>query len=383
MYEAALRLLTTPRQESRKRKRGCDESQPSHASKRSITFEQVFRDGNAAIKHIIVRWPTTQDRWFIIRCEEHDLNFKLNPLVGGATHLRSRKHSGGPTDHNSVIEAIGIEVLGCNETLAAKNNSVVREAINHGYTHPSTEEAEWHPGRESEDDEEPARARQRNERISSRNGSLRNQDKNIIINPKCGDVYAAYWRKSKQWYGVVILPLGSFKPLDLSGSIEDLGLLNELPPCYVFHAETQSFGWAKGYEENGPNVTRREFPVMFFDGAVFPDSCSVGWIQARDLEVYDPNSRLIDYNQQVQAWLKHRTNRCKSQESLEARNVAAEPAEEMAVEEMEVEEVSVEEMAVEEVLVEEMAIEEVPVEEAPVAPGLEIIDLTVSNEGTY
>ncbi|KAH7008714.1 hypothetical protein EDB80DRAFT_872516 [Ilyonectria destructans] len=119
--------------ETRKRKRGMNQQEPDQATaahisnkvKRSIHFEEIFQKGNARVKHTIVQWPPNQGDWFIIRCDDHDFNFKDNPLVGGMAHMRGRKHGKKP-NYNEVVELLGTNVLGCNESLAQKNNAVAR-----------------------------------------------------------------------------------------------------------------------------------------------------------------------------------------------------------------------------------------------------------------
>lgn len=105
-----------------------DQATAAHISnkvKRSIHFEEIFQNGNARVKHTIVQWPPNQGDWFIIRCDDHDFNFKDNPLVGGMAHMRGRKHGKKP-NYNEVVELLGTNVLGCNESLAQKNNAVAR-----------------------------------------------------------------------------------------------------------------------------------------------------------------------------------------------------------------------------------------------------------------
>ncbi|CAM1503423.1 Fc.00g081990.m01.CDS01 [Cosmosporella sp. VM-42] len=64
-----------------------------------------------------------------MRCEEHDRSFASKPLLGAAAHLRSKSHSSKSSDYNLLFELFGIEVLGCNKSLAEKNNTAAREAF--------------------------------------------------------------------------------------------------------------------------------------------------------------------------------------------------------------------------------------------------------------
>ncbi|KAH7129915.1 hypothetical protein B0J13DRAFT_133587 [Dactylonectria estremocensis] len=64
---------------------------------------------------------------------------------------------------------------------------------------------------------------------------------------------------------------------DLPGRIEDddIGLLKDVPECYDINPQTGHFKLHAGYEDAGPSVTERQFPVVFFDGLDFARNSSV------------------------------------------------------------------------------------------------------------
>ena len=66
------------------------------------------------------------------------------------------------------------------------------------------------------------------------------------------------------WYAVVLLPIGDFETLGMLGTIADTELTKHIPVCYSSDKKSIS-GWAEGYESGGPSVTKRKFPVMWFD----------------------------------------------------------------------------------------------------------------------
>ncbi|KAJ4188250.1 hypothetical protein NW759_016841 [Fusarium solani] len=77
-------------------------------AKRSVAFDQIFQNGKAPVKHVIIQYPLNYGPWFILRCDEHDINFRNQ--LGAAAHLRSNKH--GHPRHVStsmVIEHFSIE----------------------------------------------------------------------------------------------------------------------------------------------------------------------------------------------------------------------------------------------------------------------------------
>ena len=128
-----------------------------------------------------------------------------------------------------------------------------------------------------------------------------------VIDPVGGQVYRTFWNMSKQWLAALLLPMEKLENVGVPETIESLGLLESLPECYMYNSEDKTFSWRDGYEDDGPQESKRQFPVMFFDGTLFPSKSSVAWIGAQDLQLYDPSaSELIEYNQQVLDYLKDR-----------------------------------------------------------------------------
>ncbi|KAI5463527.1 hypothetical protein BGZ63DRAFT_422870 [Mariannaea sp. PMI_226] len=313
--------------ETRKRKRDSDsldqeseranvKRQRSSTGKKSVQFDEVFQDGKAPIKHIIVQWPPERKSWYIIRCEEHDLNFKDNPLSGGAAHLRGRKH-GKKSDFNAVVEAFGIEVLGCDESLTERNNAESRDAFKNGYEHPDPvgttragDELNFSQqgAREGKKDEAKTRNGRGGQGAISRSGhSRQHKTAQEAIDPKYGNVYLVYWKMSKQWLAALLLPMGKLEDVGIPGSIRDLGLLEDLPQCYAYDSQNETYSWNEGYEDGGPKAPLRQFPVMFFDGSPFPSKSSVAWVSATDLQDYNTDAKnLIEHNQLVLDYLEQR-----------------------------------------------------------------------------
>ncbi|KAI0966822.1 hypothetical protein F4678DRAFT_448259 [Xylaria arbuscula] len=117
-----------------------------------------------------------------------------------------------------------------------------------------------------------------------------------ITDPTPGEIYLGYWPKSRSWLAVLLLPLGGFDNIGLNGTIADTGLLNDVPPCYRYSRRAKVFrGWQDGFDDAGPSVMDRQFPVMYFDDQ-FPKRSSVGWMPAKDLKLFnpeEPSARLI------------------------------------------------------------------------------------------
>lgn len=91
-----------------------------------------------------------------------------------------------------------------------------------------------------------------------------------------------------------MLPLGSFQPpLAIEGSIKNLRL--KPPVCYQ-RQEDGTSTWAKGYEDEGANIQKRKFPVMWFgDNQEIPTDDklfvipphTLSWLPAADLRRFD------------------------------------------------------------------------------------------------
>ncbi|KAI0521199.1 hypothetical protein F5B22DRAFT_643928 [Xylaria bambusicola] len=115
-----------------------------------------------------------------------------------------------------------------------------------------------------------------------------------ITDPTPGDIYLGYWPKSRSWLAVLLLPLGDFTDIGLEGAIKDTGLLNEIPPCYRYNKHTKKiYGWQHDFEDKGPLVLKRQFPVMFFDDQKSPKRGPVGWMAAKDLKEFDPQDSSV------------------------------------------------------------------------------------------
>ncbi|KAK7428982.1 hypothetical protein QQZ08_004494 [Neonectria magnoliae] len=213
-----------------------------------------------------VQWPPDEGSWYILRCEEHDFNFKDNPLAGAAAHVRGKKHGKKSSDYNTVLELLGIEVLGCDKSLAEKNNIAARDAFTNGQRQPAAE-----------------------------------------------TVTESIWASEE-------VPPANAQDMDASGSAgREKEEMNAL--CHVDKAingnmtrlkqssirKGKTFSWKEGYEDDGPRVSMREFPVMFFDGSPFPSRSSVAWVSARDLKLYDASAQsLIEHSHQVLDYLESR-----------------------------------------------------------------------------
>ncbi|KAH6972670.1 hypothetical protein EDB80DRAFT_528033, partial [Ilyonectria destructans] len=217
----------------------------------SISFKDVFQNGHAPTKHMIVRFPEEDGPWYILRCEKHNLNFKKHPIKGAATHLGSKKHSRMSRAPAVAIGHLGIEVFDCDETLAERNNLVALEAFEKGYKHAvaNPEDGQRESNRIPDSlHTTPARQtpgiRSRTcKDLRSGGSSQQATDLEAITEPIPGEIYLAYWEKATDWYPALLLPLGKCDNVGVPDTIESLELTDDVPACYMYHQGTETLMW--------------------------------------------------------------------------------------------------------------------------------------------
>ncbi|RYP20318.1 hypothetical protein DL765_002881 [Monosporascus sp. GIB2] len=160
-------------------------------------------------------------------------------------------HSDVLKRHGAAVKEFGYLVTGCDKKLAAENNERLEEA-----------------SKLTKDPQDDGR-----DGIAEPSG---------IFYPTDSELYLAYWPEHDTKYPVMLLPWDDLRRAGLPGTLRDTGLLDRLPKCYKFDSTHGITGWAEGYEDGGRLVTKREFPVAYFDKPK-----SVGWFPAEDLSLFD------------------------------------------------------------------------------------------------
>ncbi|KAF4997711.1 hypothetical protein FDECE_12018 [Fusarium decemcellulare] len=133
-----------------------------------------------------------------------------------------------------------------------------------------------------------------------RTSPRRQSTSNTFVRPTPNEVYVAYWPMSKSWFAVLVLSFDD---------VEKFGLIGSMPPCYDFNKHTGQVEWKQGYEDDGPLVVEREFPVIFLDGANALDKGAIGWVAAKDLQSFDnegSQASLIPHYDSVRAFIRNR-----------------------------------------------------------------------------
>ncbi|KAK3687453.1 hypothetical protein B0T22DRAFT_457242 [Podospora appendiculata] len=246
---------------------------------RTISFAEVYQDGQPQYKHTIVEHPKGSGEWYILRCDEHGYHFKENPLPAAAKHLNGQDHDFIPKSFDMAVQHIGFRVLGCNAEKATINNEMCRIAYAAHYqppkpgskksrnatsstaaaasgeglsgTGPGHEEAGPEPETEPESE---ANANDHNSRATGK--SPVGMDEPVV-----GSFYRFLY--DRRWYASLVLPTGSLEPVGMAGSLAEID--DRPPPCYEYDKENKKIvGWAKGFEDNGTNRAKRKYPVMTF-----------------------------------------------------------------------------------------------------------------------
>ncbi|KAM0336415.1 hypothetical protein ACHAPQ_004190 [Fusarium lateritium] len=269
--------------QSKKRATPCAPGE--HSQGRTVEFEEVYQNGNAESKYVIVQY--LQD-WYIVECEEHKMMFLKQPLKAASKHLSSGKHRMENPGHAGVIRVLGTHVLKCNEERAKMNNEVSQRQCYDQIGLPDS-------------------------RVSSSDTptvthSLYTRSSQGIsgIDPKPGEVYTAYWKSGKKWYAALILPWGSFGGFGWNMSLQSTGIIKKVPKCYLFDRNNPQATpeWAEDYRPGGSYYSKREYPVMYFDTSVFPGKYSMGWVAAVDLQHYDSQAKHIPYRDVVDKFIQ-------------------------------------------------------------------------------
>lgn len=197
-------------------------------------------------------------------------------------HISSIQHGKLSRETAVVIEHFGTEVLGCDRTLAEKNNTVAHTAFK--MARPGGQATSTSDDSSST---QPGRSRMQSHRGTSSGGDRRSQRREMVVNPTPGNIYLGFWGKAKKSWIVFLLLTKNIGDIGICNIMESLGLTRKVPVYYDYDRQTKEFRWAEGYEDGGALVARREFPVLYFDG---PRKCRVGWLGARDLVSFDAES---------------------------------------------------------------------------------------------
>jgi hypothetical protein len=252
---------------------------------RSIDFDDVYQDGNAETKYIITKH---KGFWYILECKEHNLHFMSNnPIHGARKHLTAEAHGSLNAKYDETVRLLGTRVLNCDEDLAKLNNEAAQRPTYAHYGRPLSSVS-------------AGSAHSNNEGPQTRSTQFLTG-----IDPQPGEVYTTFWKETKRFYAILVLPWGSFRPFGWDMNLKDnTGLLKKnIPTCYDYDPVTERVEWTELYRPGGKYHHKRKYPVMYIDAPVFPWECAVGWVPVNEFHPYDPNDEGIPHKDKVDEFI--------------------------------------------------------------------------------
>ncbi|CVL07507.1 uncharacterized protein FMAN_14402 [Fusarium mangiferae] len=252
---------------------------------RTIEFDQVYQNGQAEPKYVIVKH---EEFWYVLECKKHRLHFNNHPIRGAQKHLRGKKHNQTSVNYEEAIRALGTLVLNCTEEKAAENNEVARRPSYSQMGRPVNSIS-------------PSVAHS----LPTRSNQNRTE-----IDPQPGEVCTTFWSETKQFFAILVLPWHNVGNIgkDLSLTVKDTELIKHVPFCYRYNHVDESYEWAPHFRPGGESYRKRKYPIMYFDALVFPGQCRVSWVAARDFQLYDPQVATTPFKDIVDGYITSRNN---------------------------------------------------------------------------
>ncbi|QPC70309.1 hypothetical protein HYE68_001061 [Fusarium pseudograminearum] len=275
---------------------------PGPLTHKTIEFSQVYQDGNAPQKYVIEKYG---DYWYIVRCQEHRLEFRTEkPLLGAIKHLRSKAHTQDKevTSKQMAIAKFGRRVVNCTDEDAAENNKLAIGMFSYDEVYvPQRRKRTRADVLDDTDDDMPP--------------NTRNNSRTSVspIKPQPGEVYKIFWGNHGCFYAAVILPrAGSLSQAgfqETNISIKDTPLVKDLrgiPPCYKeYDPASGVLEWAESFGPSGPNASRSRYPAMYLTDPEFED-CKYCWIHVLKLQTYRRNDRNVRFQETVNNFITGR-----------------------------------------------------------------------------
>lgn len=252
---------------------------------RTIEFDQVYQNGQAEPKYVIIKHNRF---WYILECKKHRLHFNNHPIRAALKHLRGKKHNQTSVNYEGAIRALGTRVLHCTEDNVAENNEVARRPSYSDMGRPINSLSPSVPH------SLPTRS---NQNLTE-------------IDPQPGEVYTTFWTETKQFFAILVLPWHNIGQLgkDLSLTVKDTVLIRKVPSCYRYNHVDELYEWAPDYRFDGQQYPKRKYPIMYFDALVFPGKCRVDWVAVREFQLYDPQVATIPFKSIVDGYIASRNN---------------------------------------------------------------------------
>jgi hypothetical protein len=273
----------------------------------------VYQDGNAPTKYIITEY---KGFWYILECKKHKLHFMSNnPIHGARRHLTAGTHGHMNANYDEAVRILGTRVLDCDEDKAKRNNLAAQRPTYAQYGRPlsSVSAGSSH----------------------SNNGGPQTRSTQFLtgIDPQPGEVYTTFWKKTKRFFAILVLPWGSFRQFGWDMNLMDNTALlkKHIPVCYDYDPATGTVDWAENYGPGGKYHYKRKYPIMYFDADVFPWECAIGWVAVNEFRAYDPNDEGIDHKDQVNEFILRMKDRDRLRNGEEESGEAGKSTEKLKV----------------------------------------------------
>lgn len=288
------------------------------STRKSIHYDAVYQHQRAAKKHIIVR---RHAKFYILRCDQHDISFDDNPYLNSKKHLRE-DHGITATGHDTAIKHFGVEVIECDDAKLEQNNVVAEKAIQDGTnalakdTIKVTDSANppKSPQAKRNCPERPIlKLKSNNSRNMTRSNRRKIQnDEHVPLDLVPGNVYIIWWFETQQWFAGLLIPPQNLEAVGIHKPLEQLPIFKTIPACYQYDTSSKSLSWAKDFEDGGPKSSERYYPFIFFEGFQFPEKCHQAWIQLDNIQPWDDEkSAYIEHRAQAVRFLKEQRERKK------------------------------------------------------------------------
>ncbi|KAG9249411.1 uncharacterized protein F5Z01DRAFT_669293 [Emericellopsis atlantica] len=286
----------------------------SRLTERTIDIDTFFQNGKS--KHRIFRVNGDGENWWIVWCKEHNMTFGTkNSLTGAGKHLNSNRHGGMDKSHETALAHLGYKVLNCTPQMVDANNRAVDAELETCKSHAPHKNRERTTLSSGGDDAEADFVPKAHvKKPMKRRGDTASQ---AVLDPKPGYIYRAWI--SQNFRAVICLPLPPTVEatgiVELQAQTEDLVKEMETEPPVCYSERNGKFVWAEDYEDHGPKVQERQYPVVVINNGD-RTKWTRAWIPANDLaevEQTDPSLQFIANRNAVLAELRRRKNLEKDQ----------------------------------------------------------------------
>ncbi|KAK7225290.1 hypothetical protein V2G26_013293 [Clonostachys chloroleuca] len=266
------------------------------SKERTIRFKEVYENTRAGRKEIIVQFPASNGRWYIIRCEEHGIEFSgSNPLMDAAFHLGSLKHDKYSKAYKDVIEKMGIRVKYCTKSRAEQNNNAItNKAVqkNSPISMDRTSDSSRNTEDTLYDEIGPEISPYDDFNEGNENSYVRRQPGDICLVYHCGE-----------YIPVLVLPLDNMLGIGINSDIKTLKLVQTMPECCIYNQGTGKYMWKDGYEDGGRLESFRAHPGLCLTQSTL-ELCSPLWVKGTDLGNFDLEDPIIMKQEYYQPLLR-------------------------------------------------------------------------------